>query len=49
MNTPTADDIIADLESRGLCWSLDHTGTLVEARVWAWPHGISRSKYPVKK
>jgi hypothetical protein len=28
MNTPTADDIIADLESRGLGWSLDHTGTL---------------------
>jgi len=38
----TADDIIADLESRGLGWSLDHTGTLIEARVWDWPNVIAR-------
>jgi hypothetical protein len=42
MNTPTVDDIIADLESRGLGWSLDHTGTLIEARVWRWPRIIGR-------
>jgi hypothetical protein len=33
MITPTADDIIADLEARGLGWSLDHTGTIIEVRV----------------
>jgi len=38
----TADEIIADLESRGLGWSLDHTGTLIEARVWDWPNVIAR-------
>jgi uncharacterized protein YqgV (UPF0045/DUF77 family) len=42
MSTPTVDDIIADLESRGLGWSLDHTGTIIEARVWDWPTVISR-------
>ncbi len=42
MNTPTADDIIADLESRGLGWSLDNTGRLIEARVWDWPYPIGR-------
>jgi hypothetical protein len=42
MTTPTVDDIIADLESRGLGWSLDHTGTLIEARVWDWPTVIAR-------
>ena len=42
MNTPTADDIITDLESRGLGWSLDHTGRLIEARVWDWPNVIGR-------
>jgi hypothetical protein len=42
MSTPTADDIIADLESRGLGWSLDHTGTIIEARVWDWPTVIAR-------
>jgi hypothetical protein len=42
MNTPTADDIIADLESRGLGWSLDHIGQLIEARVWDWPNVIGR-------
>jgi len=38
----TADDIIADIESRGLGWSLDNTGTLIEARVWDWPTVIGR-------
>jgi hypothetical protein len=38
----TVDDIIADLESRGLGWSLDNTGRLIEARVWDWPHVIGR-------
>jgi len=42
MNTPTVDDIIAELESRGLGWSLDHTGRLIEARVWDWPNVIAR-------
>jgi len=42
MNTPTVDDIIADLESRNLGWSLDHTGRLIEARVWDWPNVIAR-------
>jgi hypothetical protein len=40
MTTPTVDEIIADLESRGLCWSLDHIGQLIEARVWDWPNKI---------
>jgi len=38
----TADDMIADLESRGLGWSLDNTGRLIEARVWDWPNVIAR-------
>jgi hypothetical protein len=49
MNTPTVDDIIADLESRGLGWSIEHTGGLLsdgkpvrEARVWDWPTVIGR-------
>jgi len=43
MNTNiTIDDIIHDLESRGLGWSLDHTGRIIEARVWAWPYVIGR-------
>jgi len=37
-----ADSIIADLESRGLGWSLDHTGHLIEARIWKWPSVIGR-------
>jgi len=41
MNTPTIDEIIADLESRGLGWSLDHAGRFIEARVWDWPRVIS--------
>jgi len=42
MNTPTVDDIISDLESRGLGWSIEHTGGLLEARVWRWPRIIAR-------
>jgi hypothetical protein len=38
----TADDIIADIESRGLGWSLENTGPLIEARVWDWPNVIGR-------
>ena len=36
------DALIADLESRGLGWSLDHTGRLIEARIWDWPNVIGR-------
>jgi hypothetical protein len=38
----SVDVLIADLESRGLGWSLDNTGRLIEARVWDWPHVIGR-------
>ena len=36
------DELIADLESKKLGWSLDHTGALIEARVWDWPNVIGR-------
>ena len=36
------DELIADLEARGLGWSLDNTGRLIEARVWDWPDVIGR-------
>jgi hypothetical protein len=36
------DLIVADLESRGLGWSLDHTGNLIEARIWRWPYVVGR-------
>ena len=39
---PTVDDLIAELEARGLGWSLDNTGRLIEARVWDWPHVVGR-------
>ena len=42
MTTPTADDIIADLESRGLVWKLDRTGCTIEASVRGWPTVIAR-------
>ena len=42
MPNPSADEIIQDLESRGLGWSLDHTGNLIEARIWKWPNVIGR-------
>ena len=38
----TADDIIADIESRGLGWSIGHTGGLLGARVWDWGTAIGR-------
>lgn len=37
------DELIADLESRGLGWSLDHTAhNHIEARIWKWPYVIAR-------
>jgi len=48
MNTPTADDIIADLESRGLGWSLGHVGQLIEALVWDWPNNVIGRYRPAK-
>ena len=38
----TVDDLIAAIESRGLGWSLDSTGGIIEARVWDWPGVIGR-------
>lgn len=43
------DEIILRLERVRLGWSIDHTGSLVECRIWAWPHVIGRyrpSKVP---
>jgi hypothetical protein len=37
-----ADKIIADLELRGLGWSIDHTGNLIEVRIWDWPTVVAR-------
>ena len=42
MTHKTADEIIAELEAQRLGWSLDHTGNLIEARIWRWPHVIGR-------
>ena len=39
---PSVEDMILELESLGLGWSLDHTGSLIEARVWKWPEVIGR-------
>jgi len=36
------DDLIDELERLDLGWSLDHTGRMVEARVWDWPVVIGR-------
>lgn len=37
------DVLINILEERGLGWSLDHAGKLIEVRIWGpWPHVISR-------
>lgn len=43
----TVDDLVGDLESRGLYWTLDHLGDLIEARVLDGPHvvGRYRTKY----
>jgi hypothetical protein len=38
----TVDELIQELENRGLGWSLDNTGRLIEARVWDWPNVIAR-------
>lgn len=38
----TADRIIAYCEQFGLGWSLDHTGRLIEARIWNWPNVVGR-------
>ena len=39
---PTSDEIIADLESRGLDWDVGNTCRLIEARIWDWPQVIGR-------
>jgi hypothetical protein len=36
------DALIAKIEAEGLGWSLDHTGCLIEARVWKWPSVVGR-------
>ena len=36
------DDIIETLEKHQLGWSLDHTGNLIEARIWDWPNVVGR-------
>lgn len=36
------DTLIHILETRGLGWSLDHTGGLIEVRIWDWPYAIAR-------
>ena len=36
------DEIIEVLEKHGLGWSLDHTGRLIEARIWDWPNVVGR-------
>ena len=41
-SAPSADEIISTLEKHHLGWSLDHTGHLIEARVWVWPTVVGR-------
>lgn len=43
----SADELIQWLEARGFGWSLDHTGNLIEARVWDWPFVVG-SYLPAK-
>lgn len=38
----TADYMIGKCENLKLGWSLDHTGGLIEARIWNWPTVIGR-------
>lgn len=38
----TPDYMVGKVENLGLQWSLDHTGNLIEARIWAWPFVIGR-------
>jgi len=37
-----ADYMISQCEYLRLGWSLDHTGNLIEARIWNWPWVIGR-------
>lgn len=38
----SADELIQWLEARGFGWSLDHTGHMIEARIWEWPNVVAR-------
>ena len=38
----TPDYMVGKVENLGLHWSLDHTGNLIEARIWAWPFVLGR-------
>jgi hypothetical protein len=38
----SADELIQWLEARGFGWSLDHTGHMIEARIWDWPNVVAR-------
>jgi hypothetical protein len=38
----SADELIQWLEARGFGWSLDHTGHMIEARIWVWPSVVAR-------
>lgn len=40
----SADELIQWLEQRGYGWSLDHTGHMIEARVWEWPNVVGRHR-----
>ena len=33
----TPDYMVGKCEALGLGWSLDHTGGMIEARIWDWP------------
>lgn len=41
-HAPCVDELIADLESRGLGWDVGHSGRLREVRIWHWPYVIGR-------
>jgi hypothetical protein len=40
----TPDYMVGKIENLRLGWSLDHTGNLIEARIWAWPTVIGRHR-----
>ena len=42
MSSIQPDELIADLESRGLGWSVDHIGGVTSVRIWDYPNVISR-------
>lgn len=46
MEDASADEIIRTLEVNKLGWSLDHTGALIEARIWNWPWVVGRYRPP---